>query len=433
MTEILLLLIAGVTVIWSWLHHVLSRTLREGPFLHRDDEVRLPDPAPLVSVLIAAHNEAGNIGRTVEGILAQDYPNFEVLVVDDRSEDETSDVVREYARKDARLRLFRCTELPDGWTGKNHAFWQTVRYARGEILLFMDADVALDPGALSVMVTCLIERRADTLSLVLRLDSKNFWEQAVHLFIGPLIMGRFPLHEVNDPDCRRAFANGQVNMMRAETYRAIGGHKRVKSIVLEDMAFARLVKQEGYRPHFAYGFDMGSVRWYPTLRAIWHGWSRVFYYVFQGSLLEMSRAAGMVTFGALIPSCVLIYTAVRLLAGTADTSITALFLLSAFELAVMTWLFARLAVMSRCQRRYAAMIVPSAAITLGIIGSCIIRRLTGGKIVWKGRHYQVLFEPPGPDDETESPPTLVEEEVLRPRKTCETASRGAQYVEETEP
>ncbi|HUW58399.1 MAG TPA: glycosyltransferase family 2 protein [Planctomycetota bacterium] len=429
---VFILAVSVILIVWCCLHLVLSRALREAPFLDEKDEVHLPEPAPLVSVLIAARNEAGNIGRALESLFAQDYPNFEVLVVDDRSEDDTADIVREYVGRDTRLRLFRCTDLPEGWTGKNHALWQTVRHARGEILLFLDADVALDPGTLSVMVVNLIERRAGMLSLSLRLDSRSFWEKAVHLLIGAIILLRFPLRKVNDPDHRLALANGQIIMMRADAYHAVGGHRRVKSILLEDMALSRLMKREGHRPMFAYGFNMGSVRWYPALRDVWHGWSRVYYNVVQGSLPELFYAAGLLIFLALIPVGLLVWTTVRLLAGSTGVSTTTLFLLAVSQTVLMTWLFARLAGIGRCGRWYAATVAPTAVIALGIVCSGIVRRLTGGKVFWKGRHYRSLFDPPDRHEGPEPPCALVELRSPGDDEAFEAVPGGMDPVEGTE-
>lgn len=429
LTEAAIIVMSGVLIIWFWLHHVVNRIRHEAPFLHEKDETALPDPAPLISVLIAARDEAHNIGRTLESILAQTYPNFEVLVVDDRSEDETADIVRKFARADDRLRFFRCTELPDDWTGKNHALWQISQLARGGILLFVDADVALDPAALSVMVSNLIRERADMLSLVLRLDSRSAWEHAIHLVIGAIILLRFPLHKVNDPSSRHAMANGQAIMVRADAYRAVGGHSRVRAIMLEDMAFARLMKREGRRYVFAYGFDMGAVRWYPSLRDIWHGWGRIYYNVFQGNLAELLNGVFLLGMGMLVPCLTLILTVVHLLAGGFSPTTLGLLILTLCQIAVMKLLFLRLCVFSRCKFRYVAMLFPTAALALGIVLSGIVRRLTSRGITWKGKRYEVLFEPTDAD-EPEPEPVLVEMGRHEPEAELESVAGLAERTED---
>jgi chlorobactene glucosyltransferase len=341
-------------------------------------------------VLIPARNEAENIGRSLEAVLSQNYPDFEVLVMDDRSEDDTARIAADLARRDPRLRLLRNAGIPEGWTGKNTVLWKLSREARGDILLFLDADVTLDPGAISVMTSCFVEKRLDMLSAVLRIESRSFWEKAVRLFVGAMLMLRFPLKSVNNPKSGTAFGNGQAIMMRAETYRAVGGHERVKSIVMEDMALARLVKQHGLRLFVAYGFDLAATRMYSSLGEILRGWSRIFFGAFRGSVGRLLLCVLMTVVFSLSPFVALFY-AVTLLALGASASgpLVALLVLSIVQVLSMKTLMVRVSRMTRSEPLYVAFYLPAALFSIGILFSAISRRFSSKGIVWKGVRYDV--------------------------------------------
>lgn len=387
MTTTLIILASVVTLVWVSRHVDLSSIQRTQAFLRADAEASVPDAAPLISVLIPARNEAANIARTLDGLLTQDYPALEVIVADDRSEDDTAGIVRGFVHRDPRVRLVEHRELPEGWTGKSHVLWEASREAHGEILLFLDADVALDPGAVAVMARHFLEKRLDVLSLLLRLDSPDFWEKSTRVLLGTMLMLRFPLKEVNDPKSSRAFANGQVIMTRAESYRAAGGHESVRSVLLDDMALAGRMKQLGWRLEVAYGFDMASARMYGTLTELVRGWSRIFYSSLRGSLVMLALAMTMLLIFSLSPYVGLAYSGLRVLISDADTGTLALLVLSVLEVAAMLSVLYRLHRMSRSEAVYVLLHPLAALVALGILIAAVTRRFSSKGIVWKGTRY----------------------------------------------
>ena len=390
-------ILSVVVAMWAWRHVLVSRTVREDPTLRADAAAALPEPAPSLSVLIPARNESANIRGVLETLLAQDYPDIEVIVADDSSEDDTADIVREVAEDDSRVRLVSLGELPSGWTGKTHALWQIARQARGEILLFLDADVTLDPGALAVMTSYLVENRLDMLSMLLRVESSSVWENAVCLLTGTMLVGRFPLNEVNDPDSPLAFANGQAIMMRAEVYRAVGGHERVKSFLLEDIALAELVKHGGHRLAVAYGFDLAAARMYPRLGDFFRGWARIFNGAFVRSPKTLLLVLGLLIVFTLHPYVALIVSGICLLAGAADLGAFLLLWVSLAAVVVMTSLTARLNRMTRSRTRlHVVLHLPAALIATGIVLSAIAKRYSSRGIVWKGTQYDSRPEAQSP-------------------------------------
>jgi hypothetical protein len=206
-----------------------------------------PLDGPLVSVIIPARDEAARIGACLTGLAAQRYHRFEVIVMDDHSSDGTADVVRAFAPRLPALSVFAGATLPNGWAGKCWACWQGASQARGELLLFLDADVAPQPDLLATMIARTGADRLDMLSLIplVRLDSLA--ERLVLPAFIALIARIFPLAQVNDPRSPLSFAIGQCLLMRRVAYAAVGGHRAVRGSVLEDMELAHLAKTSGLR------------------------------------------------------------------------------------------------------------------------------------------------------------------------------------------
>ena len=239
------------------------------------------DPAgtfPRVSVLVPARNEADGIGACLESLLRLDYPNLEIIVIDDRSTDGTAAVVRTLAQRDPRLRLEQVRTLPNGWTGKTHALHAGVRHATGEWLLFVDADTQHHPLNLRVLLEYAQRERADLVSLLPGLRCCSFWEKVVQPFAGIVLMLFFPLPRINaERYPRSAFANGQYILVRRAAYERVGGHAAVRTHLLEDIQLGRVVKQAGGRIRVVVAPELSTTRMYASLGEIVRGWSRIFY------------------------------------------------------------------------------------------------------------------------------------------------------------
>jgi len=232
---------------------------------------------PLVSVIVPARNEAANIETCVLSLVASTYPSFEVVVVDDRSEDGTADLVRAIPRHHARdLRVVPGQELPVAWLGKPWACHQGVAASTGELLLFTDADTRHAPDLLERAVAALEEESADLLTVVGRQIMETTWERLVQPQIFMVMFFRFPDLErtAESPHWREAIANGQYMLFRRTAYEAIGGHESVRQEVAEDLALAQRVKRAGHRLRIRGAYDGLGTRMYRSLRGLVEGWSK---------------------------------------------------------------------------------------------------------------------------------------------------------------
>jgi chlorobactene glucosyltransferase len=233
-----------------------------------------PAEAPLISVIVPAREEERNIRRCVEALLAQSYPNFELIVLDDRSTDATPQILAELARRDKRLHVLRGEALPPGWAGKPHALFEAAGKARCEWLCFVDADTFVSVQALASVYAAATESSADLFSIFTRQELGSFWEEVVLPLVFTGLSVGFNPRKVNDPDKPDAIANGQFIFIKSEVYQALGGHAAIKASIVEDRDLATLVKQSGYRLVVADGRSVASTRMYTSLPKMWEGWTK---------------------------------------------------------------------------------------------------------------------------------------------------------------
>ncbi len=260
----------GGMIIVYWLHNQYQMDIVVEP-------APPPADAPLISICVPARNEERNIRACVENLLAQDYPNFEVVVLDDRSTDATPGILRQLAAQNDGPKMVSGLDLPAGWAGKPHALFQASAAARGEWLCFVDADTFLSPTTLSSCYVKAIETQADMFTIMTFQILGSFWEKVVMPLVMTALSVGFSPRKVNDPKRRDAIANGQFILIKRSVYDAIGGHESVKDQIVEDKAISEMVKWNGYRLIVANGYSVAQTRMYTSLPEMWEGWTKNIY------------------------------------------------------------------------------------------------------------------------------------------------------------
>ncbi len=248
-------------------------------------------PAPstgTVSAIIPARNEEPVIAACIES-LARQPEISEIVVVDDQSTDGTARVVRDLTGKYPHLQLLQTDRLPDGWVGKNHALWTGVQQAKGEWLLFTDADAEHDQASAARALQVAQEREAVLVSFSPEQVTENWYEKALIPYVYLRLAKFFSYDAVNDPKSKAAAANGQFLMIRRDVYEAIGGHAGVAGEVLEDVAMAMRVKAAGHRIWFESGKGIVRVRMYRSFDDMWQGWEKNLYRLIGGTPWAMIR------------------------------------------------------------------------------------------------------------------------------------------------
>lgn len=344
-------------------------------------------PAPRVTVIVPAKDEAPNIRRCVASLLAQDYPDLRVIVVDDRSADATAEIVAALAAGDGRLTLIRNRHLPEGWTGKCHALWLAAAQADGDWLLFTDGDTEHAPSAVAQAVAFTAERGVAFLTLLPAVGAEGFWERVLQPCLAGLLMSLFPPAVVNASRRRLAFANGQYILIRRDLYDQLGGHAAVRHEFLEDVALARRAKGRGERVCVAHGGEVLRTTMYHGLGAIWRGWSRIFF----GSgrpawtLVLLIVAAVLAT---VVPPLALVWAAAALAGRWTGGPVWAVLGLAALQVGLMMACMSRFYKLGQCDRRFLPLHPLATAIAVGIMANALRLRWFCRTITWRGTTYR---------------------------------------------
>lgn len=334
-------------------------------------------PWPAVSILVAARDEAWGVEACVRSLLALDYPDLEVIAVDDRSTDATGAILERLAAQDARLRVIHVAELPPGWLGKNHAHWLGAGQARGELLLFTDADIEFAPLALRDAVSILEADDLDHLALQpavtlpgIRLAvSVAYFARQFAVLLRPW--------RARDPKSSGHIGIGAFNLVRAAAYRAAGGHERIALRPDDDVRLGKLLKDAGFRQDLRHAPDALRVTWYGSVGEFVRG-------------LEKNVLAGLDYRGALGLAGLALLLAIEMLpwivlaAGEGAARAAAAAAIATAMLSIAAILrVARAPVAAALLEPYAAVVFAWACMR-----SIVLAYVRGG-IVWRGTHYRL--------------------------------------------
>jgi glycosyltransferase involved in cell wall biosynthesis len=223
-------------------------------------------------VIIPARNEEACLGDCLQSLVAQSGVAFEIIVVNDHSTDRTREIALSFPK--AQVRVIEADPLPAGWTGKNNAVTTGARQARGEWLLFTDADTVHLPGSLARAVAEAAENHSDLISYSPEQIAVTFWEMATLPVVFAELARQYPPSIVSDPSSAIAAANGQFILIRGDVYEAVGGHASVAYDILEDVPLARAVKRSGRKIRFRYAPDAVRTRMYRSYRQLRDGWTK---------------------------------------------------------------------------------------------------------------------------------------------------------------
>jgi len=237
---------------------------------------RIPEhDLPSVSVLIPARNEERSIRKCVESLLSQNYRNFEVIVLNDNSEDATLEILNEIKSKYSNLSVINGKPLEQGWTGKNFACHQLYKESKCDYLLFTDADTVHFKDSILNSVTRAINLKADLYSLIPEMTLKGFAERIIMPGIHYTSFTLLPYYLAeNLKSSAFAMGVGPFMLFKRNVYEEIGGHESLKSDIVEDVRLAKNVKKAGYKVVVNKGLDILSCRMYQSFKEIWEGFSK---------------------------------------------------------------------------------------------------------------------------------------------------------------
>jgi len=339
--------------------------------------------AALVSILVPARNEQNRVLEScIRSILAQDYGNFEVIAVNDRSTDQTGAILQRLAESDERLRVIEGEELPAGWLGKPYAMQQAMNYARGEWILATDADMIFETSALRTAMDRTLENNGDALSLIPRFETGSFWERVIIPTWEWVFLMFAVFYRVNDPKSDRAAGIGGFFLMRRTVLDRVGGYEALKDEVMEDVRLAERIKRSGARFLIERAPELIRTRMYATFREAWECSTKNW---FSGVNFSFAFAMWCVVSMYVFAVMPVLIALVAVIAIASGTDLSALLVPAA-----LSWLL-QVLVMAIVTRRSGVSVVYALTVPVGLaliyamLFDSSIRITTGTGVTWKGR------------------------------------------------
>lgn len=244
---------------------------------------------PKISYIIPSCNEEDTIGPALDSLLATDYPNIEIIVVNDRSADRTGEVIEERAKDDSRIKVLNIEVLPEGWLGKVHALHQGTQLAQGDYLAFVDADIHLKPGIQRKIMVHLVQNGLDSLSVVANIKASSSLLQNSMSLVLTLLMVHCDVKKIRHPKLKNGIALGAYCIVSRAFFEKTPGFKDIRLHVLDDLSLGQMLKKCGGKLDLIRSLDNDvRVEWYPNVPALVRGFEKNLFATFDYSVLKTS-------------------------------------------------------------------------------------------------------------------------------------------------
>ena len=230
---------------------------------------------PLVSIILPARNEEKYIEKCLESLLNQDYPNYEIIAVNDGSSDRTGELLHKYSASYSKIIYIDASSKPIGWTGKNWACYQGYLKSKGTLFLFTDADTTMSPSTISLAVAILLNEKLDSITAIPKTLANDFWTKITLPILWIFSVVRFSPIKANNPKTPIGFFYGSFFIIKRHVYESIGTHKIVSGEIAEDAELGRIVKEKGYTIRVYHGEKYIKSLWSRNSLDLWHGLGRI--------------------------------------------------------------------------------------------------------------------------------------------------------------
>lgn len=270
---VLTAILIGISGAWIFLIKSMIDSVKLAPRLDRFKNTS--KSTPKVSIILPARNEEEFLEKCLDSLLEQDYENYEIITIDDSSDDSTGRIISEYAKKNSKVIHVSARPKPEGWMGKNWACMEGYRKATGELLLFTDADTKHSKNIVSLAVAHLISFNLDALSVIPKMLTFDFWTKISLPMISTFLHTRFSALNVNNSSKKTAYFFGSFFIMRKTTYDKIGMHESVKHEIIEDGALGKKTKDLGYKIKIVRGEHLIDAVWARDKITLWNALKRL--------------------------------------------------------------------------------------------------------------------------------------------------------------
>jgi len=378
-------ILIGVCGAWIFLIKSMTDSFRLTPYLDKFENTS--KSFPKVSIILPARNEEEFIGKCLDSLIQQDYENYEIIVIDDSSNDTTGKIISEYAKKYSKIIPVSARPKPDGWMGKNWACMEGYRKATGELLLFTDADTKHSKNVLSLAVSHLISFNLDALSAIPKMLTFDFWTKITLPMISTFLHTRFSALNVNNPSKKTGYFFGSFFILKKKTYEEVGMHEGVKQEIIEDGALGKKVKELGYKMRMVRGDHLIDAVWARDRITLWNALKRL--------MVPLYLQSGKIAIGIFFAVLFLLFIpfpifAASILLPTEDTSAKML-CISAAIASILIYIGAIIEVKIGLKLRLVyAFFAPlgGLVVVLGFL-SGLIQAKSDSSVTWKERTYSM--------------------------------------------
>ena len=270
---ILVAILIGVSAAWTVLIRSMLRTFHESPFLDKFEKKECGKPK--VSIILPARNEEKFIEKCLDSLVNQDYDNYEVIAINDSSEDMTGNIIKKYSEKFPKVIFVDAKPKPDGWIGKNWACIEGYKKASGDLLLFTDADTTHTGSVISLAVSHMLSLELDALTVIPRMLCLDKITKITLPMISTFLHTRFSALRVNDTSKNTGYFFGSFFIIRKSTYDSVGTHEGVKGELVEDGALGKKVKESDFKMRMVRGEHLVNAVWARDATTLWNALKRL--------------------------------------------------------------------------------------------------------------------------------------------------------------
>jgi len=302
----LVAILIGVIGAWIFLIKSMLMSFRNTPYL--DNFERSEYIKPKVSVILPARNEEKFIGKCLDSLLSQDYENFEILAIDDSSEDTTGEIIKKYTDIESKVIFVKARPKPEDWIGKNWACMEGYKEAKGDLLLFTDSDTKHSNKIISLAVGHLSSMKLDALTAIPKMLCLDKWTQVTLPMLSTFLHTRFSALRVNDPSKKTGYFFGSFYLIKRETYELVGTHEGVKHEIIEDGALGNKVKESGSKLRMVRGEHLIEAVWARNWSTLWNALKRLMIPLYLQSSIIAVGIFFAVLFLLLMPFPILAYS-----------------------------------------------------------------------------------------------------------------------------
>ena len=378
-------LLIGVFLAWISLISSMYKSFTKTPYLDKFEST-LKD-TPKVSIILPARNEEKFIGRCLESFVKQDYTNYEVVAVDDSSDDDTWKIIEKYAKNNENVIPVKANVKPDGWMGKNWACMEGFKKATGDLLLFTDADTTYSKSVLSLAVAHLLSEKLDVLTVIPRLICVDNITKITLPMLSTFLHSRYSALNVNNPKKGIGYFFGSFFIIRKEIYQKIGTHEKVKQEIVEDGALGKITKESGFALKMVRGEHLLDALYSRSPKEMWNGLQRLMVPLYHQNKSYAIGVFFAVLFILFVPIPFLIYSAIFIESGVSFIPLFISALLSTVTIFIAAFMETKMGLnLNSVFGLFAP--VGGLIVTCGFL-SGILQANKSSAVSWRGRKYSV--------------------------------------------